>query len=189
MSQAQKRKRRATVKKQRQRSNTKLSIVNDVEEVFSGPNEYTVRQRARKLSEIITAYPQHIALGLASRDEAGWIFGRLYLVGVINVEQRIAAEALLRISTLYKKMLNRYYGSHTSNSFGEIVRVDGKSEEDLSELAEKRFEKVRREYNRVITLLRESGDHVSRAVLIALETDSPTDLLLIRKGLDALRRR
>lgn len=168
--------------RRRQRRNQKKGIVapNGADSIV---NPSTVSQRAARLSELIAAYPHKIAYDLAMRDDAGWVFGRLFLVGAIDHDQKIAAERLGRAVHNYHRLLHRHYGPKVSNPSFEVGQATG---EDLSKQAEKKLRRAIQEYERVVGVLRLCGDKVERDILQALEIDSLTDLDSVRLGLEAL---
>jgi hypothetical protein len=181
-----KKERRRRVRKNHQGKNHQRPSRPIQERDDSGPRQYTLNHRARKLSEIISAYPQQIALGLANRDDASWIFGRLYLVGALDYDQKAAAERLNFAVATYRRLLHRYHGPKLSNPNLDIPLIDGGREEDLSPAAEKRFEKARREYDRHMEILHACGQNVEEAVMNALEKDVLVSLALVCQGLNAL---
>lgn len=183
---AKERKRRLNKRRRQSRQRHPLRITSSREQsdYGGGPREDTLKHRAAALAEIIQAYPQQIAFGLASREESGWIYGRLYLVGAINYDQRIAAERLNKSVVTYRRLLRR--GQLRAANI-EAIRVGTGEVEDLSIVAEKAFERASAEYDRRISALKECGENVFYAVMESLETDRLTDLDLIRRGLDALR--
>lgn len=146
------------------------------------PNEYTLERRAEKLAQVIKLYPNEVARGLAERPDAGWHFGRLYLVGAIDGVQRDAARKLDRVAREYQKTLHRY----SSLRALDPMKVGGHSAEDLSPAAEKRFLRIKEQYDWMLERLTKQGEDVKTAVMDALKKDEVTDLALIRKGLDAL---
>lgn len=148
-----------------------------------GPSEYTLRRRAESLEACLNLYPTGVAMDLAHREEASWHFGRLYLVGAIDRYQYFAAQRLARVVWRYRRMLSRY--SHASAS--DPARTGGKaSEEDLSEAAQRRFARARKDYEQMMGILDGCSDLVREAVLAALERDEVTDLSLLQRGLTAL---
>lgn len=60
------------------------------------------------------------------------------------------------------------------------------SGEDLSEEAQRRMAKARRDYDQMYDILGECPSLVREAVVGALERDALADLDLLRQGLDAL---
>ncbi len=146
-------------------------------------SKYGLQRRADQLARVILLYPRDVALGLAARDEAGWHFGRLYLIGAINMYQYAAAQRLDWVTRRYRRMLVRvtHVGAVDPASTG-----GGKSAEDLSEEAQRRMAKARRDYDQMYDILGECPDGVREAVVGALERDAVTDLSMLRQGLDAL---
>lgn len=158
--------------------------------IRTGPSDYTLRRRADELIKCIKLYPEGVALSLAERDEAGWHFGRLYLVGAIDRHQKWAAERLDRTVSTYRRLLNRHsiVKSNTGQALNKMLSSSkGSGSEDLSPQAEKRFRKAEEEYDKVIGVLDDRGEKVKEAIMRALEYDEITDLDLIREGLDAIR--
>ena len=151
-----------------------------------GPKQEMLSHRASRIAEIIVAYPNQIAKGLAEREEAGWIFGRLYLVGVIDRDQKVAAERLIWAVSTYRRMLNKYYGVKAADLDLAFMRGDGPPSEDLSDQMEKKFSKIKAEYDTKMNLLLSCGETTARAVLDAWEFDSLTNLAMLRQGLDTL---
>lgn len=148
------------------------------------PSEYAILRRADALAECIRLYPNDVAYGLASREEAGWHFGRLFLIGAIDKFQYIAAERLDQVTRRYKHLLNKYSLLKISN----WESVGGASPEDLSPAASKRFEKVSKEYHIYQDALKECGPEVQQAVMEALDKDAMTDLVHLKRGLDIISR-
>lgn len=173
--------RKRQIRKKHQRQKHKLShkapLVSD-----NRLNEYAVRHRAVKLSQIISAYPQDIAYGLARKDEAGWHFGRLYLVGAIDLQQYSASKDFDRTVRQYKRMLHRYPDAFARN----YEHVGGGSSEDLSEPVLKRCVNAYERFFDLYNKLDECGLEVKDALFAALEKDAIIDLELLRRGLDAL---
>ena len=148
-----------------------------------GPSEYTLRRRADGLEECLHLYPTAIAMDLAHREEAGWHFGRLYLVGAIDRYQYYAAQRLARVVWRYRRMLSRYSHASASDPAGAIAKG---VTEDLSEAAQRRFARARKDYDQVMGILDGCSDLVRGAVMAALERDEVADLSLLRQGLTAL---
>lgn len=167
---------------QRRQKQRLKSVVDD--QYNAGPGEYTLRHRANRLAEIISAYPQQIAMGLASRDEASWLFGRLYLVGAIDHDQKSAAERLAKAVVTYRRLFHRHYGAKMSVVDPVIIRSS--RGEDLSPSAEKAFERASRDYDRNMSVLRSCGYEIEEAVMAALDNDCLSNLSLICDGLNAL---
>ena len=149
-----------------------------------GMSKYGLRRRADALAECIRLYPRDVALGLAARDEAGWHFGRLYLIGAINMYQYAAAQRLDWVTRRYRRMLVRV--GHVSAVDPSSVGGTGASGEDLSEEAQRRMAKARRDYDQMYDILGDCPGQVREAVVGALERDALEDLDLLRQGLDAL---
>ena len=154
-----------------------------------GPTDYTLRKRAEKVSECLRLYPQEVALGLAKRDEAGWAFGRLFLVGAIDAEQYEAAKRLDRVVRQYKYMFHRHGLVAAMNLDMMMTGTLGISTEDLSETAIRECEKACDAYIVSYNRLGKCGLDVRKAILTALDKDLITDLHLLRRGLDGLMRR
>ena len=148
------------------------------------PSEYGLRRRADALAKCIRLYPNEVVYGLARHEEAGWHFGRLFLIGAIDKFQYIAAERLDQATRRYKHLLNKYSLMKISNweSFG------GASPEDLSPAASRRFQKVSKEYHIYQDALKECGPEVQHAVMEALDKDTMTDLGHLKRGLDVISR-
>ena len=149
-----------------------------------GLSSYGLQRRADSLAECIRLYPRDVALGLAARDEAGWHFGRLYLIGAINVYQYAAAQRLDWVTRRYRRMLVRV--THVSAVDPASAGGTSASGEDLSEEAQRRVGKARRDYDQMYDILGECPGRVREAVVGALERDALADLDLLRQGLDAL---
>lgn len=181
-------KRRRKVKQHQTRERQTRSLSGERDD--SGPKEYTLRHRASKLAQIIATYPQQIALGLATREDAGWVFGRLYLVGAIDYDQKAAAERLSRAVATYRRLLHklgpRVMRAVTTPEGPVFEGRSSPSREDLSPAAERQFEKAKKEYDRHLSILRACGEEVEYAVLRTLETDVLKDLSRIQTGLNAL---
>ena len=148
------------------------------------PSEYGLRRRADALAECIRLYPNEVAYGLSRHEEAGWHFGRLFLIGAIDKFQYIAAERLDQVTRRYKHLLNKYSLMKISN----WESVGGASPEDLSPAASKRFQKVSKEYHIYQDALKECGPEVQYAVMEALDKDTMTDLGHLKRGLDVISR-
>ena len=177
-------KRRKTQRRQKQRLRSEVVGVSERQDI--GPGEFMLNHRAARLAEIIAAYPQQIALGLAGREDAGWLFGRLYLVGAIDQDQKSAAEKLSKAVVTYRRLFHKHYGPKMSVVDPDVLRANGRSGEDLSAAAEKAFERASKEYERNMGLLRVCGHQVKQAVMVALDSDTLSDLNFIRRGLDSL---
>ena len=80
-------------------------------------------------------------------------------------------------------MLSRYSHASASDPAGTGGKV---VTEDLSEAAQRRFARARRDYDQVMGILGGCSGSVREAVLAALERDEVTDLSLLRQGLSAL---
>ena len=149
-----------------------------------GLSEYGLQRRADALAEVIRVYPGDVALGLAARNEAGWHFGRLYLIGAIDTHQYAAAQRLDWVTRRYRRMLVRVtHVSAVDPSSAGGTRTPG---EDLSEEAQRRVGKARRDYDQMYDILSDCPAGVRDAVVGTLERDALTDLDLLRQGLDAL---
>ena len=188
---AKDRKRRAQRRLLRKQLDNIVPVSDNEEEVkFEAPGEGALRHRAGKLSEIIVMYPGQIAMSLAARDESHWIFGRLYLVGVISYDQLLASERLQKAVITYRKLLIRHGSIRIADPEREAMRVGGSKSEDLSPLAEKRLERATKEYDRNILTLKDCSPDVADAVIRAMDNDSlgDMDLEMIRRGLEALVR-
>jgi len=148
-----------------------------------GPSKYMLRRRADALAEVIRVYPGDVALGLAARDEAGWHFGRLYLIGAINMYQYAAAQRLDWVTRRYRRMLVKHGHVSAVDTASAGTRTSG---EDLSEEAQRRMGKARRDYDQMYDILSDCPAGVREAVVGTLERDALTDLDLLRQGLDAL---
>ena len=143
-----------------------------------------LRRRADALAEVIRVYPGDVALGLAARDEAGWHFGRLYLIGAIDTHQYAAAQRLDWVTRRYRRMLVRV--THVSAVDPASAGGTRTSGEDLSEEAQRRMGKARRDYDQMYDILKDCPAGVREAVVGTLERDALTDLSMLRQGLDAL---
>lgn len=147
---------------------------------------YVLQKRVRALAECIRLYPDEVAEGLAKRDEAGWCFGQLYLIGAIDMIQYSAAKQLDQIVRRYKRLLHRHGLVEARDIERAMLTGSGSSGEDLSDQAIKTAERIYDDYKVSHDKLTSAGRHVREAMFSALEKDRVSDLTLIRIGLDAL---
>jgi hypothetical protein len=151
-----------------------------------GPSPYVLKHRAQQLAKLITIFPHQIAFGLSDREDSAWLYGQLYLVGIISQDQKIVAERLHKTIATYRRLLHKLNGS-----VSDLSNVGGGSREDLSEPAQKALAKAQAEYDSAIAALRTCGTEVTREIMYGLDKDwfsgdAKTGLELVRKGLDAL---
>lgn len=174
-----------TKQKKRQRRQRKRTETKRKDEFPGrlGISEYSLRRRADRLAKVISQYPDLVARGLASRDEAAWEFGRLYLVGAITREQKDAADELDRVTKRYRRMLKRYGHLQAAN----LEQIGGRAaSENLSPQALNSFERAQKKYDEVYGRFNGCSEKSKEEVLKTLEEDTFTDLAALREGLDAL---
>ena len=143
---------------------------------------YELQQREVALLNLLRSYPNLVLHGLAKQPEAGWHFGRLYLVGVITQEQYDAAVYLDKVTRKYESLLRRY-GHVGASSF---EKVDNLSLEDLSLSAQKTFLRAKRKYEKAYDTLTQCGGNVKASIEAALRLDENADLTAIQRGLTVL---
>jgi hypothetical protein len=148
-----------------------------------GPNDITLSKRAQALAACIRIYPDQLALGLARQEEAGWCFGRLYLVGAIDMQQYGAAKRLDRVVSRYKRDLHRH-GLIKTSTYDFFV--GGGPPEDLSDVAVSLSDRISQDYMALCRKLDRCGDGVRQIVFEVLEQDILRDLMMLRNGLNAL---
>ena len=144
--------------------------------------EYEIQHREAELLDLIQSYPTQVIRGLAKQPEAEWMFGRLFLVGVISHLQYEAAKHLDRVTREYERMLRRYGNVHASG----FTKSDTPSREDLSQSAEKRFAKAKRQYDGVYGILNQCEDNVKDAIITTLRKEEKTDIEAVQQGLTVL---
>lgn len=132
--------------------------------------------------DLLQTYPSQILRGLAKRPEAEWHFGRLYLVGALTGDQYEAACYLDRVTRTYEKMLMKYGHLRASN----MERTGGASQEDLSQSAQKKYQRAKRRHDEIYTILAQCGTAVCTAIVDALRKETKTDLELIHRGLTVI---
>ncbi len=179
---------RGRVRKRERLRGLKRSISKDLRvevSTFSrrrGLNEFTLNHRAEMILKCLQLYPLAVSKGLAKNPEANWLFGCLYLVGALNRNQYDACDRLDRITRRYRALLM----PHTRIRGFNPEFVQGNTGEDLSPLASARLQKATEQYVVYYTTLKAAGTGVVEAIFKTLDKDLPTDLDLIRLGLDAL---
>lgn len=153
-----------------------------------GPTPQTIVDRAHKLIECLSIYPQDIALSLARQPESSWLFGRLYLIGALTRAQYDAADRLSKATQRYRSLIAPH--SKAKGFDPEALRVSGGGLEDIGEEASRKLRRAQAKYEHYYKVLNQSGDLVPRVIFQALDTDKPVPehLVLIRRGLDALAR-
>ncbi len=143
---------------------------------------YELQHRELALLDLLETYPNQMIRRLATRQEAEWHFGRLYLVGVITRDQYEAAENLSKVTRSYETMLHRSSGVQASGH----EKFGSPSTEDLSLSAQKKFAKVKKKYDIVYNILRACGKDVEKAVINTLRKDEKSSIELLRRGLTVL---
>jgi len=149
-----------------------------------GPSQATIQTRALKIGECLRLYPDQIALSLARHPEASWVFGRLYLIGVLSRHQYEVAVKLDRVVRRYRRLLAPHGKIKGFNP--DALAAIARSAEDLSPEAQRRMLQAKQDYEGLYHALSQQGKDVVDAVITALDKDKPTDLHCIRKGLNAL---
>ena len=143
---------------------------------------YELQHREKALLDLLENYPSQMIRRLATRQEAEWHFGRLYLVGVITRDQYEAAEHLSKVTRNYETMLHRSSGVQASGH----EKFGSPSTEDLSLSAQKKFAKVKKKYDIVYSILKACGKDVEKAIINTLRKDEKSDIELLRRGLTIL---
>lgn len=157
-----------------------------------GPTDHTLDRRAEKLIETIIRYPdlavQSIGRDLAKQQYAGTIFGRLYMLGAIDWQTRLAADKFVTTLKQYRQGLSKYSTVRISNYENTGTGGSSSPSEDLSDAALKRFKKIQKKYDHLRGILKECGADVEKAVMDAADDEILGDLVLIKRGLVAISR-
>ena len=143
---------------------------------------FELQHREKALVDLMQRYNGHLIRSLATKQDARWCYGMLYLIGVINDEQYEAAKELESRTKTYEGMLVRH-GIVRASSYS---KTSGSSAEDLSKGAQKKMKKAKGKYEGVYGVLKECGEEVQKAVLETLRKDKVSDINKIRRGLTAI---
>ena len=143
---------------------------------------YELQHREQELLDLLEIYPNQIIRRLATRQEAEWHYGRLYLIGAITRDQYEAANYLSKITRSYETMLVRH--GHVGSSGYE--KSASPSVEDLSLSAQKKFARVKKKYDNVYDILKACGKDVETAIINTLRKDEKCNIELLRRGLTVL---
>lgn len=143
---------------------------------------YELQHREQELLDLLEIYPNRIIRRLATQQEAGWHYGRLYLIGVLTRDQYEAANHLSKVTRSYDMML-RHYG-HVRAAGYEKATSPGI--EDLSLSAQKKFARVKKKYDIVYNILKACGKDVETAIINTLREDEKSNVELLRRGLTVL---
>jgi hypothetical protein len=115
-------------------------------------------------------------------EDGGWYIGQLRLRGVIGWNACEAARRFRRLADTYRGLLMALTDGPTPPRALPYERLPA----GRGEIDERRFVRVRDEYEKHYGAVAEHGWRVRRALARALR-DEPQDLDLLRKALDALR--
>ena len=132
--------------------------------------------------DLMKRYPNDFVRKMATKQEASWHFGRLFLIGAIDQDQYNAAVYLETVTRTYLSMLARYGHVHAA----QLDRSSGTPVEDLSSSAQKRMARAKKKYEEVYAVLDECEPKVKLAVVKTLNEDALTDITLLRRGLTVL---
>lgn len=143
---------------------------------------YELQHREASLLKLLNSYPTQIVRGLATRSEASWHLGRLYLIGAIDKVQYDAAAHLDKVTRNYDSMIRRY--GHVQAA--KLERASGSSAEDLSLSAQKKCLKAKKRYEEVYGALEECGEEVKKEVINSLRDEKTVNLDLLRRGLTVI---
>jgi hypothetical protein len=138
-------------------------------------------KRAAVLKSIILTLAKEISENLAECPESEWIFGRLFLLGLLTQTEY---DIILRLDSLSAK-----YRSYLSPTLGmkiwkpETLRS---FQENLSPQALKKMEEVQREYERACLILRRCGSGIDEMIFRMLDDNQLGDIRKVHIGLRAL---
>jgi hypothetical protein len=161
---------------------TKRAYTKRPSAVREAPSKPTLQRRALKIEACLDALRPQIARTLAFAPESEWIFGRLFLVGLLNQSQYDVA---LRLDTT----LRRY--RHLLAPHGRVKgwrpeSLRGGGGEDLSPEAQKKMMEARREYEKMYGVLKRCGRDVVSNLFNMLESDELGDLQAVYIGLNRI---
>ncbi len=145
------------------------------------PSVETVLRRTEKLSTCLSLFHTEVARSLAVNPEAEWIFGRLYLLGLLNDEQYAAAMRIDNLLKRYRSLLAPHGRIRAWRP--ENLRA---TRENLSPEEMKRMLVVRAEYEKMFSVLKQAGPAVVNCVFTMIDTDVAGELSLVYKGLNAM---
>jgi hypothetical protein len=145
------------------------------------PSQETLNRRAQKIEACLRHFQVQVSHSLAGKAEAEWIFGRLFILHLLNQSQYDAALRIDMVVRNYRYLLAPH--GRIKAWRPEALRQSG---EDLSPAAQKRMLEARRSYEEMYGVLRRCGDRVVSTIFTMLETDSLGDLSHVLQGLNAM---
>lgn len=145
-----------------------------------GPTAETLARRSERLCHLIARNPQKFAAPLVIDPDAGWHIGRLYLVGLLTVRQKDAADRYRKAIAAYEAVLD----APAKPRALDMNRVVGQVPED-EDVQTRRFKRAKRTYDRMHDALSAHGYDMVRCVTEALR-EQEVSLDMLRLGLNSL---
>lgn len=146
------------------------------------PTEEILNHRADQICLCLDVYRRNFAVALAVAPEAEWIFGRLFLLGLLTQAQYDMALRIDGVLNKYRKMISPYtqLKSWKPETLRGVlhVKLDAKEERKMIEL--------RKEYEKIHGIMNGCQKGTAAAFFGALENDTAPELGLIYKGLNAV---
>lgn len=137
--------------------------------------------RAQIMYDTISILQDEISKNLAECPESEWVFGRLFLLGLLSQTEY---DIILRFDALGE----RYRSFLAPTLKMKIWKPENlrSFQENLSPSALKKMEEVQKEYERACAILRCCGSGVDAVIFKMLDTNTIVDFKKMRIGIAAL---